>query len=53
VVSERHPKLAPPADPGFHRHRDGFFRSLHHLEVGDRLQLEANHSTQRYLVTDL
>lgn len=34
-------------------HRDGFFRSLDRLAVGDELRLEGAHASRTYRVTDL
>jgi sortase A len=33
-------------------HRDGFFRSLRHLQVGDSLVLETGDGSRRYRITD-
>lgn len=50
------PGTPPPGAPGnvgIAGHRDGFFRGLKDLALGDRIELEAGGELQRFTVTEL
>lgn len=45
--------LGRPGNTGLASHRDGYFRALRHIAVGDRIELQTLRRTQVYWVDDI
>jgi sortase A len=46
-------RIGEPGNLGIAGHRDGFFRPLKDIEIGDRLSLETWHGTEEYTVASI
>jgi sortase A len=47
------PPLGNPGNTGIAGHRDGYFRALQHIKVGDAINIETISSHARYQIVDL
>lgn len=47
------PPLGNPGNTGIAGHRDGYFRALQHIKVGDAINIETMSSRARYQIVDL